>query len=340
MRTTTRPTLRRLVPALIAVPALALAACGDGEDAAEDVLEDEPGPTTEVPDEEGEADDVDEAAGGSLTVGGANFTEMLILQEIYAAVLRDAGYDVEIVSADNREIYAEALAAGDIDVVPEYAATFAEYVNREVNGPDAEQIATADAQGTVDAVQPLAEELGLTLLTPAEAANQNAFATSESFAAENDLATLSDLGELGRPIVLAAPEECPDRPFCGPGLEQTYGIDISEYIPLDFGSPQAKQAVADGEAQLALTGTTDATLDDFGLVLLEDDQDLQLADNLVPVVNQDAAADQALVDALNALSETLTTEDLTQLNRQVDAERQQPADVAQTYLEEQGLITA
>lgn len=340
MRTTTRPTLRRLVPALLAVPALALAACGDdtADDAADDAAEPSAEVTDAAPSDEG--DEATAGGGGSLTVGGANFTEMLIMQEIYAAVLRDAGYDVEIVSADNREIYAEALAAGDIDVVPEYAATFAEYVNREINGPEAAPIATTDAQGTVDVVQPLAEELGLTLLTPAEAANQNAFAASESFATENGLTTLSDLGALDQPVVLAAPEECPDRPFCGLGLEQTYGIEISEYIPLDFGSPQAKQAVADGEAQLALTGTTDATLDDFGLVLLEDDQALQLADNLVPVVNQDAAADQTLVDALNALSETLTTADLTELNRQVDAERLQPADVALTYLQDQGLVTA
>jgi osmoprotectant transport system substrate-binding protein len=340
MRTTTRPTLRRLVPALIAVPALALAACGDGDDAAEDAPDDESGATAEVTDEESMADDSMAEGGGSLTVGGANFTEMLIMQEIYAALLRDAGYDVEIVSADNREIYAEALATGDIDVVPEYAATFAEYVNREVNGPEAEPIATADAQETVDAAQPLAEELGLTLLTPAEAANQNAFATSEAFATENGLSTLSDLAGLGQPIVLAAVEECPDRPFCEPGLEEVYGLDITEVLPLGFGSPQAKQAVADGDAQLALTGTTDATLGDFGLVLLEDDQGLQLADNLVPVVNQDAAADQALVDALEALSGALTTEDLTELNRQVDAERQQPADVAQAYLQEAGLVAA
>ena len=106
MRTTTRPTLRRLVPALLAVPALALAACGDGEDTADDVPEDEPEAGADVTDEATADEESMAEGGGSLTVGGANFTEMLIMQEMYAAVLRDAGYDVEIVSADNREIYA------------------------------------------------------------------------------------------------------------------------------------------------------------------------------------------------------------------------------------------
>jgi osmoprotectant transport system substrate-binding protein len=350
-RTTPRPALGRLAPALLAVSLLALAACGDDGD---DDASTEPGPdeaadeatdgaVDEATDEATDDEATDEAtaggaAGGSVTVGGANFTEMLIMQEVYAALLRDAGYDVEIVSADNREIYAQALIDGDIDVVPEYAATMAEYLNREANGPDASPIASSDPQATVEAMRPIAEGLGLVVLEPAEAADQNGFAVSQEFADENGLSTLSDLSALGQPVVLAAVEECPERPFCQPGLEETYGLEITEVLPLGFGSPQAKQAVADGQAQLVLTGTTDATLPDFGLVLLEDDQGLQQADNLVPVVNATAAEDQALVDALNQLADVLTTEDLTDLNRQVDAERQQPADVATAYLEEQGLI--
>ena len=48
--------------------------------------------------------------------------------------------------------------------------------------------------------------------------------------------------------------ECPDRPFCEPGLEKTYGLKITKVLPLGFGTPQAKQAVVDGKADLALTG--------------------------------------------------------------------------------------
>jgi len=222
-------------------------------------------------------------------------------------------------------------------VVPEYAATLAEFINRQVNGEDAEPIATNDADATVEAMQPLAEELGVTILEPAEAADQNGFAVTAAFAEENGLETLTDLGELGQPLVLAATEECPERPFCQPGLEETYGLDITSVLPTGFGSPATKQAVQGGEAQLGLVATTDGTLDQFGLVLLEDDQSLQLADNLVPAVNTDAASDE-LTGALNQLADVLTTEDLIELNRQVDAERMQAADVARAYLEENGLI--
>ena len=304
--------------------ALILAACGDddGDDAATG--------GEETP-----------AASGSLTVGGANFTEMNIMQEMYKLLLEDAGYTVEITTADNREIYAQALEAGEIDVVPEYAATMAEYLNSVVNGPDAPAeapIATSDADETVEAMRPLAEERGLSVLEPAQAADQNGFAVTQEFADANGVSTLSDLGGLGQPIVLAAVEECPERPFCQPGLEETYGLNITEVLPLGFSSPQTKEAVANGDADLGLVATTDGTLADLGLVLLEDDQALQQADNLVPVVNADSAGDEAIAEALNQLADVLTTEDLAELNARVDRDREVAADVASDYLEEQGLL--
>jgi osmoprotectant transport system substrate-binding protein len=316
----------RALGAVTAAVALSLGACGDGDTALEGQSPDE---TTAV-------------AMGELTVGGANFTEMLIMQEMYRLLLEDAGYTVEIQSADNREIYGPALESGEIDVVPEYAATMAEYLNTKKNGPDATAsapIATSDAAETVAAMAPIAEEYGLEVLEPAEAADQNGFVVSQEFAEANGgLTTLSELGALGQPIVLAAGEECPDRPFCEPGLESTYGVNITEILPLGFGSPQTKEAVSSGEAQLGLVGTTDGTLEGLGLVLLEDDKALQLADNLVPIVHAESAGDDAVAEALNSLAPVLTTEDLATLNVQVDAERQQPADVAQAYLEENGLI--
>ena len=305
---------------------LALGACGDDDNG--DVFE-------------GDGEETGGMASGELTVGGASFTEMVIMQEMYKVLLEDAGYTVDIQQAENREIYEPALESGEIDVVPEYAATMAEFLNAKANGPDAPTnapVATTDAASTIEAMRPLAEQYGLEVLEPAEASSQNGFAVSAEFAEANGVATLSDLGALGQPIILAAGEECPDRPFCEPGLESTYGLDITEILPLGFGTPQTKEAVTNGDAQLGLVGTTDGTLEALGLVLLEDDQGLQLADNLVPVVNAENAGDDAVADALNVLADVLTTEDLATLNAQVDAERQQPAEVARAYLEEQGLI--
>lgn len=321
LSTRTRPARTVAIGAVLAV-ALSLAACGD-----DNALDDNA--ATPAP---GAGDK------GSLTVGSAGFTESQLMAEMYALLLEKAGYQTSIKTVSNRELYEPALEKGDIDVVPEYAATMAEFLNLKANGPDAEPVASSDVDETVAALSELAGEVGLKVLEPAQAVDQNAFVVTQEFADANDLTTLTDLGELDQPVTLAATEECPDRPFCQPGLEDTYGIEISKLEPLGFGTPQVKQAVQSGRVDLGLVATTDGTLGDLGLVVLEDDKGLQNADNLIPVVNAESAGAQDIADALNQLAGVLTTEDLAELNKQVDAERQKPEDVARQYLQGKGLL--
>ncbi|TWV22656.1 ABC transporter substrate-binding protein [Streptomyces albidoflavus] len=273
-----------------------------------------------------------------LTVGSAGFTESDLLAQMYALLLRRAGYETELITVANRELYEPALESGRVDVVPEYAATFADWLNAKENGPDAEPVGSPDLATTMKALRRLAAPRGLTVLDPGKAVDQNAFAVTREFAAEHSLRTLSDLGASGLPVRLAAGDECVSRPYCRPGLEKTYGIDVTAVDPKGVGTTQAKRAVQSGQDQMVLTTTTDATLDAFGLVLLEDDKKLQNADAVVPVVNRARAGSERVARALDALAPVLTTADLAGLNRQVDSWRRLPEDVARAYLEEKGLL--
>ncbi|MGA4860463.1 ABC transporter substrate-binding protein [Streptomyces koyangensis] len=273
-----------------------------------------------------------------LTVGSAGFTESDLLAQMYALLLRRAGYETELITVANRELYEPALESGRVDVVPEYAATFADWLNAKENGPDAEPVGSPDLATTMKALRRLAIPRGLTVLDPGKAVDQNAFAVTREFAAEHSLRTLGDLGASGLPVRLAAGDECVSRPYCQPGLEKTYGIDVTAVDPKGVGTTQAKRAVQSGQDQLVLTTTTDATLDAFGLVLLEDDKKLQNADAVVPVVNRARAGSERVARALDALAPVLTTADLAGLNRQVDSWRRLPEDVARAYLEEKGLL--
>jgi osmoprotectant transport system substrate-binding protein len=238
----------------------------------------------------------------------------------------------------DRAIYAGQLASGDVDIAPEYVSSMTEYLNREINGADAEPVATPDVDETMTQLEELAGQKNMTPLEPAEAEDANAFAVTKQFSEENDVTSLSDLGELGEPVALAAAPDCPDRPDCKLGLEDVYGIDISEFEPLGFGSPQTKDALTSGEVQLGQVGTSDGQIEQLELVVLEDDQNWQNAENLVPVVSTEFLdANPEVADILNSLSDVLTTEDLMTLNAQVDAERQLAADVAEQYLSEKGL---
>ena len=282
-------------------------------------------------------DDSDEGSAGTLTVADAGFTESKILADMYGELLSKAGYKVERVSVQSTEIAQSALESGEIDAMPQYVATYADLLNMQVNGPDAESVSSSDLDASLAALRELASGLGLSVLEPADAVDQNAFAVSRRFAEEHGLKTLSDLGASGLTVKLAAGPECSTRPFCKPGLEETYGIRISEIVETGVATAQTKAAVRDGTAQLGLVLTTDATVADYDLVVLEDDKKLQNADNLVPVVNT-ASLTPEIEKALNSLAPVLTTADLAELNKKVDAERQQSEDVARDYLTDKGLL--
>jgi osmoprotectant transport system substrate-binding protein len=277
---------------------------------------------------------------GSLNLYGQNFTEMQIMAAMYEQVLEDAGYDVTTKLVATRDIYIREMKAGRVDVVPEYVAGIADLLNIQINGENAPPITSNDPQESLAALEPLAEQTGITMLEPSSATDQNAFAVTQEFAESNDLTTLSDLAAMGEPIKLAAAPDCEGRDDCEKGLREVYGLNIEEIVPLGFGTPQTKDAVLEGEVDLGLVGTTDGSLDDLGLVILEDDKGIQPAQNLIPAVRTEFLDENPdIAEVLNELSATLTTEDLGEMNAAVDIDREKPEDVAADYLSEQGLTS-
>ncbi|MGX1974151.1 ABC transporter substrate-binding protein [Streptomyces kronopolitis] len=273
-----------------------------------------------------------------LAIGSAGFTESELLAQMYAALLDHAGYRTHVVTVGNRELYEPALEAGQIDVVPEYAATFADWLNAKNKGSKAAPVASPDLGVTMAALRRLAGPRGLTVLPAGRAVDQNAFAVSAAYARKHHLKTLSDLGRSKLPVRLAAGDECVQRPFCAPGLRKKYGIRITAIDPKGVGTTPAKRAVQNGQDQMMLTTSTDATLDKFGLVLLTDDKKLQNADYVLPVVNRSRAGSARVAAALNRLGKVLTTADLAYLNEQVDSWRRLPEDVARAFLRSKGLL--
>jgi osmoprotectant transport system substrate-binding protein len=276
---------------------------------------------------------------GSLVLGGQDFTEMQIMASMYEQLLSKAGYDVTTKLVTTRDVYAGQLSKGKVDVVPDYLAGMTDYLNTVANGDNAETVSSNDPDATLAALKPLAADANITMLEPSQATDQNAFIVTQDFADQNNLTTLSDMAALGGSIKLAAPADCEGRSDCEAGLTNVYGFTIDDIVPLDFGSAQLKDAVESGEVDLGETGTTDGSLDQQGLVILEDDKGIQPAQNLIPAVNTDFYNEHTdIADVLNPLSETLTTDDLATMNAQVDLERKKPEDVAQQYLEDNGLL--
>ncbi len=200
-----------------------------------------------------------EQGSGPITVGAADFSENVILANIYADVLNAAGFTATVTEAGSRNLYLEALKAGEqIQVVPEYLATVTEFIE----GDDANPVASGDVDETLAALEPLATAAGLVFGEPSEAADQNAFAVTQAFADELGVATLSELADAcgDGSLVLGGPPECPTRPFCQLGLEETYGMEFESFRELDAGGPLTKAAIQQGEVSLGLVFSSDAAL--------------------------------------------------------------------------------
>ncbi|HZJ40030.1 MAG TPA: glycine betaine ABC transporter substrate-binding protein, partial [Demequina sp.] len=196
---------------------------------------------------------------GSLVVGSANFSENITVAEIYAAVLRDAGYDVTVRTIGNRETYMPALVSGEVDVVPEYAATAAEFINRSLNGADAPAVASGDIAVTKAAIDGFTG-FGVVFGEPAAAQDQNAFAVTTAFSDQYGVTSLSELAANCTGVSLGGPPECPERTFCQIGLEDVYGIDVSDFSSLDAGGPLTKTALRQGAIAVGLVFSSDGEL--------------------------------------------------------------------------------
>lgn len=134
-------------------------------------------------------------------------------------------------------------------------------------------------------------------------------------------------------LTLGGPPECPERPFCLLGLQETYGLEFKEFVPLDAGGPLTVEAVKGGQVQVGLLFTSDPAIAVNDFVLLEDDKQLQLADNIIPVVRKDALdANPDIATLLNGITAKLTQEELTNLNKAVVVDTKPVADVARDWI--------
>jgi glycine betaine/choline ABC-type transport system substrate-binding protein len=150
----------------------------------------------------------------------------------------------------------------------------------------------------------------------------------------------SGTGGGGEPVAsqltLGGPPECPERPFCLPGLEETYGIEFAEFQPLDVGGPLTVRALEGGRIDVGLLFSTSSVIVEKGWVVLEDDKNLQTNESITPVVNNEAL-DPTIEELLNGVSAALDTETMTELNGRVEVDGEEAADVAADFLADEGI---
>ena len=295
---------------------LVLSACSPGEGSSPSQAASEPA-TGDLPE---------------VAIGSAGFPEAAVVAEIYAQALEANGYTVDRhLELGERDAVRAAFDSGDINLAPDYLGGLASLLGAEVS---------PDADATHAAMITALEAEGQTALDYSPGTDADGFVVRQETADELGLATMSDLAEVAGDLVWGLAPGCPDNPVCGPGLNEVYGIDIStlDTESLTPCSAEIAEALNADAIQVAQVCTTQSEIASFNFVLLDDDGGLAPAQNIAPILTQelaDAGGDD-LASALNAVSELLTTEELTNLNLQI-AEQKSYEDIASQWLSDNGL---
>ncbi|RPE43337.1 osmoprotectant transport system substrate-binding protein [Streptomyces sp. Ag109_O5-1] len=265
---------------------------------------------------------------GGITIGTANFTENQVLGYLYAAALKQAGVKVKVrPNLGTREIVIPALKAGDIDLLPEYQGALLNYLAPKDDSSE---------PGTMQNALTLALPSGLQVLPYGQAADSDCFVVTRATAQKYGLTSLADLAAQNGKLVIGAAPEVKKRRVGAIGLQEVYGVQFKEFKSLDSDGPLVKGALKKGDVDVANLFTTDTDIAANGWVVLADPKNLIPSQHIVPLI-ADRKADDTVRKALAKLGNVLTTEQLTQLNSQVDNDKKDPEDVANAYAEQHGL---
>jgi glycine betaine/choline ABC-type transport system substrate-binding protein len=302
-------------------------------------------------------DDDDETAGGetaaaggkliqsnpengnvSLTVGSKNFTEQIILGEIYAQALEAAGYQVEKKLNLGSELIAyKALRDGEITGYPEYVSTaLTSFFKLEP-----QQIPRNPEQAAARARTEFAND-GVVSFSPTPFASSNALGTLKTTADELGLTSVSDLEGKSQDLTLYGSPECRQRVDCLVGLQDAYGLEFKQFKPVDI---ELRYTVLDkGQADLSILFTTDAQLSAQAdkYVILEDPEGIfPIGAGNVVFISDQATVQEAGPDyqrTIELVQEGLTEQVMQELGARVDIDRQTASQTAAEYLQESGYI--
>lgn len=269
---------------------------------------------------------------GGISVGSKNFSEELLLGEMYARLLEHNGLSVQRkLNLGGTNIAMASILRGEIDMYPEYTGTA---LLAQLKLPPMH-----DRNAVFHTVQRLYQlRYNLTWLWPAPMNDTQALATTAVLSQRLGLNTLSDCARLAPKLRLGAIPEFTDRPDGLPGLQNAYGgFQFGSVTLIDIGLKY--KALLDGRVDVVVAFGTDGQIDAYHLAVLEDDKHFFPPYQVAPVVRSDILArDPNIAPTLNPLAPHLTDATMRHLNWRVDGLHEEPADVAADFLSIVGLV--
>lgn len=272
-----------------------------------------------------QADKSTSKASTTIRVGSKDFTESLVVSEIYALALEDNGYKVDRVSNISSSLIHKSLVNDEIDLYPEYTGT----ALLTILGDDME----TDPDKVYQTVKKEYEEkYNLTWLNYSEANDSSGLAMHKETADKYNIKTISDLQKNASNIRMASQGEYEEREDGLPALEKVYG-EFNWKSSKVYDNSLKYQILENDEADVTPAYTTEGRLAETDkFVLLEDDKHVWPPYNLAPVVRDNILeANPSIKKILNKVSAKLDTETVTKLNAKVDVDGEEYTDVAKEF---------
>lgn len=263
----------------------------------------------------------------TVRIGSKDFTENLIVSEIYALALEDAGYTVERKQNIAGSVVHTAITSGEIDLYPEYTGTGLLAILQLPMHSDAQEV-----YETVKAAYD--EQFQITWLDSTAVNDRNGLAVRTEVAKQYNIYTMSDLQREAEHIRVCSQGEFEYREDGIPGLTKVYGpFNFASINVYDNGIKY--QILEQDEADCCPGYSTDAQLVNTELfTYLEDDKGFWPPYYLAPIIrNAVLEANPEIAEILNAISAKLDTETMVALNAKVDIDHMEYDELAREFFE-------
>jgi len=268
------------------------------------------------------------ASGDTIVVGSANFPGNVLIAEVYASALEEAGFKVERkLNIGAREVLYSQVENCTLSVVPEYNQALLAYIDPEFTARGTEEVDTALAAALPE---------NLSVLDSSSAEDNNAIAVSADTAKKHNLKTIGDLAKVSSTMKFGGPTEWEARADGYPSIKAAYGVDFTEYKLLDYSGPITISALEKGDVDAALLFSTVPQISSMNFVVLQDPENALGVNNVTPLVC-DAKMPKEAQELLNRLSAKLTTADLVDMNVAFSLDFRDADEVAAEWVSKQGL---
>ncbi len=266
-----------------------------------------------------------------IRIGSKNFTEQLILGNLYADLIEDSA-DITAVrnlNLGSTDICYKALRNRDIDFYVEYTGTAYGSLLRQKPSNDRNHI-----DSTVAA---LMKKQGIRVLPPLGFNNAFVLAVRGDTADQYGLNTISDLKKISGRLVFSPTIEFNNRRDGVSALNSAYRLNFKKIAPIEGGL--GYPAIANGKCDVLTAYSTDGMLDSYRLKVLRDDRNAMLSYYAIPMVREETLREYPeLEGVLKKMTGLLDDKTMRSLNYQVDEEHRTPEKVARDFLKRKGLL--